>query len=61
MPECFGLASRGGQRLYDQPVGVLAQVVDRDGALPGLQSAIDATCGQLLFAEPHHGAKGELQ
>ena len=61
MLERFGLASRGGQRLYDQPMGVLAHVVERDGALAGLQSVFGATGGQLLFAEPHHGAKGELQ
>ena len=29
MLERFGLASSGGERLYDQPMGVLAQVVDR--------------------------------
>ena len=59
--ERFGLASRGGQRLYDQPMGILAHVVERDGALAGLQSVFGAAGGQLLFAEPHHGAKGEFQ
>ena len=59
--ERFGLASRGGQRLYDQPMGILAHVVERDGALAGLQSVLGAAGGQLLFAEPHQGAKGELQ
>ena len=59
--ERFGLASCGGQRLYDQPMGVLAHVVESDGALAGLQSVFGAAGGQLLFAEPHHGAKGEFK
>ena len=61
MLERLGLASRGGQRLYDQSMGVLAHVVERDGALAGLQSVLGAAGGQLLLAEPHQGAKGELQ
>jgi len=59
--ERFGLASRGGQRLYDHPMGVLAHVVERDGALAGLETVFGAAGSQLLFAEPHHGAKGEFQ
>ncbi len=61
MLERFGLASGGGQRLYDQPMGVLAHVVERDGAMAGPQSVCSAAGDQLLLAEPHHGAKGELQ
>ena len=61
MLERFGLASRGGQRLHDQPMGILAHVVERDGALAGLQSMFGAAGGQLLLAEPHHGAKGEFE
>ena len=57
MPECFGLASRGGQRLYDQPVGVLAQVVDRDSALAGSERVRRPAASSC--SPSHHGAKGE--
>src|SRR5947207_14098049 len=40
---------------------VLAHAVERDGTLAGLQSVLGAAGGQLLLAEPHHGAKGEFQ
>ena len=59
--ERFGLASRGGQRLYDQPMGVLAHVVERDGAPAGLQRVLGAAGDELLLAEPHQGAKDEVQ
>src|SRR5262249_42750534 len=58
--ERFGLASRGGKRANDQPMGVLAHTVERDGALAGSQGMLGASGSQLLFAEPHHGAKGKL-
>ncbi len=61
MLESLGLASRSGQRPYHQPVGVLAHVVERDGALAGLQRLFGTASGQILFAEPHHGAKGKIQ
>jgi hypothetical protein len=61
MPERFGFASGGSQRLYDQPVGVLAHVVEGDGALAGLQRVFGAAGGQLLFAKLHHGAEGQFQ
>ena len=35
---------------------VLAHAVERDGTLAGLQSVLGAAGGQLLLAEPHHGA-----
>ena len=60
VPERFGLASRGGERLHDQPMGVLAHVVERDGASAGLQSVFGTTGGEFQFAEPHHGTKGEF-
>ena len=36
--ERFGLASRGGQRLYDQPMGVLAHVVEREARWPAFRA-----------------------
>jgi hypothetical protein len=50
--ERFGFAPRGGERLYDQPMGVFAHVVERDGTLAGLQRMFGTAGGQLLFAEP---------
>ena len=61
MLERFGLASRGGERLYDQPMGVLAHGVERDGAPAGVQCVFGTTGGQLLFAESHHRANGEFE
>ena len=58
--ERLGFASRGGQRLHDQPMGVLAHVVERNGAPAGLQGMSGAAGRQLLLSEPHHGAKSEL-
>ncbi len=59
--ERFGLSSRSDQRLYDQPMGVLAQVVERDGATAGLQGMFGTTGGELLRAQPHQGAEGEFK
>src|SRR5258708_6653879 len=59
--ERFGLASRGNQRLYDQAMGVLAHVVEHDGALAGFERAFGPTGGQFLFAEPDQGAKCEFK
>ena len=53
MLKCFGIASHGDQRLHDQPMSVLAQVVKRDGAPAGLQSVFGTAGRQLLLAEPH--------
>src|SRR4051794_16342706 len=41
-------------------MGVLTQVVERDGALAGLQRMFGAAGGELLFTESDHGAKGEF-
>ena len=61
VPERFGIASRGGERLYDQPMRVLTHVVERNGAPAGLQSVFGTTGGEFQFAEAHHGAKGEFE
>ena len=58
--EGFGLASRRGQRLHDHPMGVFAHVVERDGALGGLEGRAGMAGGQLLFAEAHQRAKGHI-
>src|SRR5262249_13595367 len=42
-------------------MGILAHVVERDGALAGLQSKFGTAGGQFLFAELRHGAKGEFK
>jgi hypothetical protein len=42
-------------------MGILAHVVESDGALTGLQSVFGAAGDQFLFAEPRHGAKGEFK
>ena len=55
--EGLGLAAGGRQRLHDQPVRVLAHVVERDRALAGLQRLLAAACRQLLLAEPDQRAE----
>src|SRR5262245_29971577 len=42
-------------------MGILAQVVEHDGALTGLQCMFRAASGQFLLAKPRQGTKGELQ
>src|SRR5262249_14519353 len=59
--ERLGLASSGGERTDDGARGVLAHVVERKGALAGFRGVLRTAGGQLMLAEPHHGAEGKLR
>jgi hypothetical protein len=59
--EHLGLASSGGERPHNHPMGVLADAVERDRPPARLQSLPGAAIGQLLLCELQQVAKGEVQ
>src|SRR5262249_17218206 len=53
--ERFGLASRGGERLQEQPMRVLTQTVDRNGPARRFECLFVVSGLKLLLPERYHG------
>jgi hypothetical protein len=53
--ERFGLASRGSQRLYDQPMRIFTQRIHRDCPIGGLERGLRVARLQRLLGVPDHG------